>query len=117
LYCSVVDFFKSVFSKLDEERLKLSEQELKFYSYFNLKNIKEFYFVNLFKKNFIFFDKVYSFIFSSRYKIYENTNMFRSFFRVLQTNQGFYFNFNNFKKNNFFLNSLKNTFLSGVKYT
>jgi len=48
---------------------------------------------------------------------HENKTMFRTFFRVLQTNQGFYFNFNNFKKNDYFLNSLKNTIFSGLKYT
>jgi hypothetical protein len=101
---------------LDEERLKLSERELKFYSYFNFKNVREFYFLNIFKKNFIIIDQFYALVFSYRYRIYENTTMFRSFFRVLQTNQGFYFNFKNFKDNNFFLSSLKNTIFSGLKY-
>jgi hypothetical protein len=105
-----------VFSKLDEERFKLLEKELLFYSYFNSKNVKEFYFLNLFKKNFLIIDNIFSLLFSFKYKIYENTNMFRSFFRVLQTNQGFYFNFKNFKKNEFFLKSLKNTIFSGLKY-
>lgn len=117
LYCKFYDFFKITFTKLDEERLKLFEKELALYSFFNLKNVKEFYFSNLFKKDFIFFDKVFAYLFSKKYALYSNINTFRSFFRVLQTNQGFYFNFNNFKNNSFFLNSLKNTFLSGLKYT
>jgi hypothetical protein len=116
LYCKINDSFSSVFGKLDEERLKLSERELKFYSYFNFKNVREFYFLNIFKKNFIIIDQFYALVFSYRYRIYENTTMFRSFFRVLQTNQGFYFNFKNFKDNNFFLSSLKNTIFSGLKY-
>jgi hypothetical protein len=111
------DTVKSVFGQSDEDRSKLLEKELKFYSYYNLKNVKELYFVSLFKKNFIFIDRCYALLISFRYKIYENKTMFRSFFRVLQTNQGFYFNFNNFKKNDYFLNSLKNTIFSGLKYT
>jgi len=105
-----------VFGQLDEERLQLLERELKFYSYYNLKNVREFYYINLFKKDFIFFDKIYAIFFASKFKIYENRILFRSFFRVLQTNQGFYFNFKSLKNNDYFLKSLKNTIFSGLKY-
>jgi hypothetical protein len=46
----------------------------------------------------------------------EKVGLFRSYFRVLSTNQGFYFNFNILKNRRIFLAMLKNTFLSGLKY-
>lgn len=117
LFCKAHDFSKTIFSNLDYERYKIFQKELSFYNYFNSKNIKEFYHINLFKKDFLVIDFLYSLFFSRKYRLYNNTNMFRSYFRVLQTNQGFYFNYNNFKNNPNFLNSLKTTFLSGIKYT
>ena len=44
------------------------------------------------------------------------TNLFRSYFRVLGTKQGFYFNFNNLNNRKNFNLMLKNSFLAGVKY-
>ncbi len=116
LICKIHDFFKTIVSKLDEERFEISQKELKFYNYFNLKNIREFYYSSIFLKNFFLIDLIWTFFFSKRYKIYNNVNLFRSYFRVLQTNQGFYFNFNNFKDQSNFLNSLKITLFSGLKY-
>jgi hypothetical protein len=43
-------------------------------------------------------------------------DLFRAYFRVLNTNQGFYFNFENLKNKKNFINFLSLVFLSGYKY-
>jgi hypothetical protein len=43
-------------------------------------------------------------------------DLFRAYFRVLNTNQGFYFNFENLKNKKNFINFLSLIFLSGYKY-
>lgn len=116
LYCRVFDFLNFTFSKLDLERQQLSEKELVLYNYYTSKNVRDFYYTSLYKNNFVFIDLLYSLFESRKYKLYNNINLFRAYFRVLQTNQGFYFNFKTLHNKSIFLSTLKNIFLSGLKY-
>jgi len=69
------------------------------------------------KNNFVNADVVWLKKFAKHYSIQKNDiNLYRAYFRVLNTKQGFYFNFQSLlKKKNFFF-MLKNTFLNGLKY-
>jgi hypothetical protein len=116
LYCKLYDVLNFTFSKLDLDRQTILEKELTLYNYYNQKNVKESLFFFLFKKDFIVVDILSALFISKNYKNYNNINLFRAYFRVLQTNQGFYFSFYNLKKKDFFLTTLKSTFLSGLKY-
>lgn len=85
------------------------------YNYYLKKNIKDNLLSFFFKNNFIFIDLLILFFKSNSYKNY-NLNVFRSFFRVLNSNYSFYFIFKNFFKKNRFILLLKNVFSSGLKY-
>ena len=87
--------------------------------YYNYNSYKFRSDVFLFHKNLpflnidLFWLKIFSFSFANKkYK----TNTFRSYFRVLNTKQGFYFNFKNLENKNNSYVMMKNSFLSGLKY-
>ena len=70
----------------------------------------------IFKKN-KFIDFIWIKFYSNKYKNKFNlVNLFRSYFRILKTNNGFYFNFKKFKKKTDFLNFLKNFNFYGYFY-
>lgn len=74
--------------------------------------------MNFFKnENFLSYDILWLKFFSLNYELKNyKTSIYRSYFRVLSTNNGFYFNFKNLNnKSNLFL-MLKTSFLSGLKY-
>jgi hypothetical protein len=75
-------------------------------------------FFNFFKNDdFLNYDILWLKLLSYNYslKTYK-ISTYRSYFRVLSTKNGFYFNFKNLnKKENFFL-MLKTSFLGGLKY-
>lgn len=116
VYCLFYDFWNFSFSKLDIERFNLKKSRInKIKSYNNYKykiNFLNLIFNNKYRNADIFLLKNMSINYKvKKFKI----NPYRSFFRVLSTNQGFYFNFINLfnRKNLFFF--LKNTFLAGLK--
>jgi len=129
-------FFKIIYNKLI--------LDLKFLNFFFLKlfvfvynYVKSFFYLNS-KNNFVYLDdyKEYKFkkyfyniifnynlndfnwyVFSKNYKNNFDFNyLFRFYFRISRTNNGFYFNFKKFKKFNNFLNFLKNYNMSGYFY-
>jgi len=91
-------------------------QESFVYSYFIKSSLKDAYAKIIFSKNFLTLDLVLSYFFSTRYNYETNLSTFRSYFRVLQTKQGFYFNFSTLLKNTTFLDQLKISLNSGWKY-
>jgi hypothetical protein len=90
--------------------------ESNFYNFYIKKQFNDFYLNFIFSSKLISLDLLYSFLFSKRYNYFLNSNMFRSYFRAIQTKQGFYQNFTNlnFKKN--FLNQLKFSLNYGLKH-
>jgi hypothetical protein len=112
-----VDFFNFEFSNLDLSRKNSSEIFLIKHDFYN-KNDSRISLNNfLFKeKTFLYIDILSYLYFSLKYNINDNkTNLFRSYFRVLNTKNGFYFNFKSLKDNKTFLDTLKNIFMSGFK--
>lgn len=115
VYCLVYDFFLFGSSKLDTSRNDQKKKERKIY-----KDYRKYYFkINLFNifKNFqlLTLDKFVAIIIAKQYEntIYKNP-MFRTYFRVLSNNKGFYLNFSVFNtKNNiykFFINTCYSIF-------
>lgn len=92
------------------------EEENKIFSTYGHKNLREYYFNSFLKKNsFKFFDLIWIKLWSRKYML-KNTPLFRSYFRILSTKQGFFLNFKKLKERNFFNFHLVNTFFSGFKY-
>jgi len=85
------------------------------YKYFSEKKTKDFYLNFIFCKNFLILDSIFIFFFKKKYENSSNLNVFRSFFRVLSTKQGFYNNFSNFFNKPEFLHSLKSSVNYGLK--
>jgi hypothetical protein len=117
VYCLFYDFWNLSLSNLDKSRknLKKTNQNI-YYNYNNFKfKLKIFNFFE--KKNFIDYDIFWLKLMSYNYtnKKYK-TNIFRSYFRVLSTKNGFYFNFKNLNKNKNLFFMLKTSFLGGLKY-
>jgi hypothetical protein len=104
-------------SKLDKDRkdLKKSNQNI----YYNYNNYKlKLKVLNFFKNDdFLNYDIFWLKLFSFNYslKTYK-TSVYRSYFRVLSTKNGFYFNFRNLNNSKNFFLMLKTSFLSGLKY-
>lgn len=116
-YCLFYDFWNLSLSNLDKSRnnLKKTNQSI-FYNYNNFKfksNVLGF-FKN---ENFLSYDILWLKFFSLNYELKNyKTSIYRSYFRVLSTNNGFYFNFKNLNnKTNLFL-MLKTSLFSGLKY-
>jgi hypothetical protein len=118
LYCLFYDFWSFRFSNLDIERKKIKDKEYISYNNYGKYKLRQHYFNQLYVNDeFLAADIAWAKIMSYNYLIKdEKTSLFRSYFRVLSTNQGFYFNFNILKNRKIFLAMLKNTFLSGLKY-
>ena len=93
-YCLFYDFWNLSLSNLDKSRnnLKKTNQSI-FYNYNNFKfksNVLGF-FKN---ENFLSYDILWLKFFSLNYELKNyKTSIYRSYFRVLSTNNGFYFNF------------------------
>lgn len=116
VYCLFYDFWSFRLSNLDESRLELDRKD-QLYSYnYSKYQFKLRVFKFLRKPNFVDVDIIWLKYFSKNYLIKNyKINFYRSYFRALNTKQGFYFNFKNINSKNFFL-ILKNTVLSGLKY-
>ena len=125
---NLFDYFYKLFTielnrpKLDKDdekiKDKLKEEEMEFYLGLGSKTVREYYALNFLKiDSFLSIDIIWSKIFGRKYLIKKNkVNLFRSYFRVLSTKNGFYLNFiklKNFKNFNYLL---INTFLSGFKF-
>lgn len=117
LYCLFFDFWLLSFSSLDFVRSSLYKKNK--FSYYNNFNffLKRKIFFNFNNVNFIGVDIIWSFIKSFNFFLkFSKIDIFRSYFRILNTNQGFYFNFKKLKNKKILNDYLKFSFLSGVKY-
>ncbi len=98
VYCLFYDFWNLSLSNLDKSRnnLKKSNQNI-FYNYNNYKlklNIVDI-FTN---KDFLSYDVLWLKLFSLNYELKNyKISTYRSYFRVLNTKNGFYFNFKNLR--------------------
>lgn len=86
------------------------------YSFFVKSKIREDLINHTNSNKFIFLDLLFSYFFSKKYVYNNNSLVFRSYFRVLQTKQGFYFNFSKLLNSNTFLDQLKISLNSGWNY-
>lgn len=126
---ALINFFKSVFHLISFLLLKffsLTTANFNFfkkdfvtsdYTYYNSNEFRNYLHKVLFlDKSFLTVDFIQLFVMSYRYKLSRNlTNTFRSYFRALNTKNGFYFNFKFFEKKSFFLETLKHSLFSGLK--
>lgn len=117
IFSKFIDFFNFEFSLLDLSRKKLHNTFQLKYNFYNKNEsrikINSFLFED---KTFLYVDIISYILFSFKYRSSQNkTNLFRSYFRALNTKGGFYFNFNSLKDNKTFLDTLKNIFMSGFK--
>jgi hypothetical protein len=112
-----IDFFNFEFSDLDLFRKKNANFILLRYDFYSRNDIRNSMNTFLFKeKSFLYIDLINYLYLSFKYVLSDNnTNLFRSYFRALNTKSGFYFNFNSLKNNKTFLKTLKNIFMSGFK--
>jgi hypothetical protein len=117
VYCLFYDFWNLALSNLDKQRKDLKDLNQSIYYNYNKykfkSNVASFYK----NSNYLDIDIIWIKIFSYQY-IHRNykINLFRSYFRVLSTQQGFYFNFNELNNRSNFHKMLKNSFFSGLKY-
>ena len=112
-----IDFFNFEFSSLDLFRKNFSDTFLLKHDYYNKNDTRISINSFLFReKSFLYLDIISYLYLSFKYSSSDNKiNLFRSYFRALNTKNGFYFNFNSLKDNKTFLDSLKNIFMSGFK--
>jgi hypothetical protein len=117
IFCLFYDFWNLCFSNLDLKRKEISNKENILYRNYSNYKLKQFYRKQLFEKDFIFIDLIWTRLMSYKYLNNDyKIDLFRAYFRVLNTNQGFYFNFENLKNKKNFINFLSLIFLSGYKY-
>jgi hypothetical protein len=91
--------------------IKIEDIYSEYSSYIARKKIKESF------KDFKLSDLLFSYFISIyNYKQNDKKILFRSYYRILKTDYGFYSNFNFLKNNYNYLNFIKNTFLVGFKY-
>jgi hypothetical protein len=114
LVCIFFDFLQFQVTRLDVSRKEILQKDAKFHSFYKAEHITKS-FLGVFKSTgFIFADLIYIYFFSRRYTLVNDVNLFRSYFRVLNTNTGFYFNFSSLKNQYNFIDTLKNIFLVGL---
>lgn len=120
VYSLFYDFWNLKPSKLDLDRKNIKNKEKKMYIAYGEYASKNNIWINhIMKKEhtFIVVDLIWARQMSYKYKIKNyKQGLFRSYFRVLSTKKGFYFNFNNLKDFNNLNIMLTHTFLSGFKY-
>lgn len=117
LFLQLLDILTFRTTNLDRIHAEYDLSELDQYNYFHKKYRRLALYKFLFgEKKFFFIDLISIFLFSFGYKNKDNNvNLFRSYFRVLNSKSGFYFNFNKLKDNKNFLDTFKFIFLSGLK--
>lgn len=117
IICKFVDFLSFEFSNLDSSRSILFKNNFFKYGFYSRNDFKKsLHFFIFKKKSFLIIDLLSFFFESFKYtSSNNNTNLFRSYFRALNTKNGFYFNFNSLKNNSTFVGTLKHIFLSGLK--
>jgi hypothetical protein len=117
-YCLIYDFFTFLgFSNLDIKRKNLKNEEITIYNNLYYSNLKDNLLNLIFNNNFFKLDFFVLLINKSKYsKYFYKNKIFRSYFRTLNTSNGFYFNFLNFNKKNNFLFFLKNSLFAGFKF-
>lgn len=129
LFTTLISLFKSTFHLLSFLLLKLfsltpfdstfskNNNNLRNYSYYISNDLKNNMYGLLFlEKSFLITDLLSLFVMSFKHKLSKNSiNLFRSYFRAINTKNGFYFNFKSFEQKSFFLDTLKYSFFSGLK--
>lgn len=111
------DFYELEELDIDLEEKKVNDEEKKVFFKYGAKMVRELYKKSfLTRKSFINIDLFWTKIFARKFLINNDARLFRSYFRVFSTKQGFYFNLLKLKKNNNFNLLLINSFLSGLKY-
>lgn len=118
LFCLFYDFWNFNPSQLDVDRKKINKEEKRFYFNYGSREVRKHYFNSFLKHDsFVDQDILWAKYMGLSYKLKNNnTGLFRSYFRVLSTKQGFYFNFKKLRNINNFQKMLKYTFLSGFKF-
>lgn len=118
IYCLYYDFWDLRLSKLDKARRKLKNKEKSACISYNRYIVKSKFYDILYKKHsFLGDDILWAKMFSVGYELKEyKTGLFRSYFRALSTNNGFYFAFNVLRNKSNLLYLIKTIFLSGFKY-
>lgn len=117
VYCLCYDFWNLGLSNLDKQRKTLKESEQNVHYNYCIYKYKTNFFTIYSDMSYLKTDLIWTRVFSHDYKIKNyKTNVFRSYFRALNTNQGFYFNFKDLRKNSNLISMLKISFLSGIKH-
>jgi len=117
VYCFSYDFWNLSLSKLDKKRKNLKNLNENIYYNYNKYKFKidviSFYKNNAYINIDLIWIKFLSFFYKNKnFK----TNIYRTYFRVLSTNQGFYFNFKNLNNNKNIFKMLKLSYFYGLKY-
>lgn len=113
-YCLFYDFLSFTKSNLDKSRSDSKDKNLNYY--YNFYKFKLSFFNFFSSHSFVNSDILWVNFFSKNYILKNyNTNLFRTYYRVLNTNQGFYFNFKNLLKKKNFLFLLKTSAFYGLK--
>ena len=117
VYCLFYDFWNFGLSNLDKQRKDLKNMNENIYYNYNSYKFRSNVF--LFHKSlpYLNIDIIWLKLFSLNFSIKNyKTNLFRSYFRVLSTKQGFYYNFKNLNNQHNLYTMLKSSFLAGIKY-
>jgi len=118
IYCFLYDCLNLTLSRLDIERKDLDTKDSIIYYNYSVFVLKNYYYDKFFKnKDFLFIDLIWAKLFSIKYflKNYDLT-LHRAYFRSLNDNRGFYFNFKLLNNNKNFLNYYLSFFYSFYKY-
>ena len=116
-FCLFYDFWNLNPSGLDLKRKKIKNDEKSIYFNYGAMEIRKKYKSNFFNHDdFLYTDLIWTKYMARSYLLKnENNNLFRSYFRVLSSKHGFYYNFKKIKNLNNFKLLLSNTFLAGIK--
>jgi hypothetical protein len=117
-FCKIFDFFRFEFSNLDNARKDIVLQDSKIQYVYQKFYIEKQYLSAL--KGFYLVDVLYILLFSRNFSISGrmsdfNLILFRSYYRVLNTKNGFYTNYNQLKNSYNFFDTLKNILFVGLK--
>ncbi len=114
IFCKIYDLLFGFLGKINIVRNNLKNEEERIYFYYIKKSALDLFLLNIFNIHFIISDLLFSFIFSKKY-LHTTTKFHRFYFRILQTKNGFYFNFLKILDKKYLLRFLKNIFHSGFK--
>lgn len=118
VFCLFYDFWNLNPSKLDLSRKKIKNDEKKGYFNYGAYSVRKFFYYNFIDKDaFLVVDIFWAKQMSKKYLLKNReTKLFRSYFRIFSTKQGFYYNLSKLKNINNFQHVLTNSYLSGLKF-